>query len=330
MATALMMSHHGLRRDIACFAQALRRPVAGQPFNAAALQEEWQSYRATLHGHHQAEDERLFPHLSSQNAALTPVIAQLTADHRRIDPLLERGDRAFADLPVGLAAAVAVVSELSALLDAHLAIEEAQVIPFLRAAKEFPPPASDEEAALYAQGFAWSSHGVAPEVLGRLNQMLPEILISRLPAARAAFAQRCQRVWGSAKTGASRTSVPDWLALGQAEAQLRAAMLGNDVATLARLLHDDLAFTGPDGATVGKQDDLAAHAARRLQLTRLDLEDQQIEIDGALAVVTVRATLVGTFDGRVCDGSYRYTRTWRKTGDEQWQIIAGQVSLQLP
>ena len=53
-----------------------------------------------------------------------------------------------------------------------------------------------------------------------------------------------------------------------AEKRLRVAMLTNDVAALADLIHDDIVFTGPDGAIVRKQDDLAAHAAGRLRLTR--------------------------------------------------------------
>jgi hypothetical protein len=64
---------------------------------------------------------------------------------------------------------------------------------------------------MYAQGFAWSLHGIAPEVAERVVALLPPILTAKLPAARAAFAERCTRVWGSADAGASRTSVPDWL-----------------------------------------------------------------------------------------------------------------------
>jgi hypothetical protein len=41
--------------------------------------------------------------------------------------------------------------------------------------------------------------------------MLPEILRAKLPGARAAFKARCERVWGSSKTGASTTAMPDWL-----------------------------------------------------------------------------------------------------------------------
>jgi ketosteroid isomerase-like protein len=113
----------------------------------------------------------------------------------------------------------------------------------------------------------------------------------------------------------------------EVEEQLRAAMLANDVDALRRLLHDELAFAGPDGTVVGKQDDLDAHAARRLRLTGLDIEDMQVSGDEGAAHVSVRAKLRGTFDGNACDGTYRYLRTWRKT-DGQWQIVAGSVTLE--
>jgi len=209
MATALLMSHHGFRRDIARFARALARPLAGDAAKVAALEGEWKSYRATLHGHHEAEDNGLFPSLRAQSAALAVVIDRLGADHRRIDPLLERGDQAFAALGARQADALAVVRELAGLLDEHLALEEAEVIPFIRAAKQFPPPGTDAEAAMYAQGFAWACEGVAEAVLARLNDMLPTNLVSHLPAARAAFDDRSQRVWGVGTRGASRTAAPD-------------------------------------------------------------------------------------------------------------------------
>lgn len=217
MATALLMSHHGLRRDIARFALALRRLAVGDLPKIAALQAEWQRFRGTLHGHHEAEDQRLFPHLVSQHPDLGPVIEQLTADHRRIDPLLEQGDRAFADLGTDRDAAARVAVQLSVLLDEHLAVEEARVVPYLRGAKEFPPPGTDAEAEIYAQGFAWSSQDVAEEVLEAVYAMLPGILRDRLPAARTAFQQRCERVWGPTRAGASRLAIPDWLLNGDSQ-----------------------------------------------------------------------------------------------------------------
>ncbi|HVU49646.1 MAG TPA: hemerythrin domain-containing protein [Polyangia bacterium] len=214
IATALLMSHHAFRRDLARFASAVGRVVAGEGARAPDLAAEWAQYRGALHGHHEVEDGQMFPGMRGAHPELAPVFDELSAQHARIDPLLARGDAAFAELPAGAAAAAAVIAELSALIDQHLALEEAHVPPFLRAASAFPPPATDAEAEMYAQGFAWSSEGVAPEVLERVYAMLPANVTTRLPAARAAFAERCARVWGPVAAGASRTSVPDWLARG--------------------------------------------------------------------------------------------------------------------
>ena len=91
----------------------------------------------------------------------------------------------------------------------HLATEERELVPFLRSMKAFPPPPNDEAVAMYAQGFAWSMQGIATDVLDRVYEMLPENLKFRIPEARVAFDARCERAWGSAKAGATRTPIPD-------------------------------------------------------------------------------------------------------------------------
>src|SRR5690349_2263074 len=108
MATALMMSHHAFRRDLARFAGALATPTL-EPGKAQALKEEWQSFHATLHGHHEAEDNGMFPSMRTQSESLAKTIDKLGADHRLIDPLLERGDAAFAELTGETGKALAVV-----------------------------------------------------------------------------------------------------------------------------------------------------------------------------------------------------------------------------
>lgn len=208
MATAIMMSHHGFRRDLGRFRRAIERIAAGDSSRAEAVREEWKSFHATLHGHHESEDNGLFPSLSKEHESLRATIEKLGADHRRIDPLLERGDRAFAELPK-TDEATAVVRELTELLSAHLALEEAELVSFLRGAKEFPPPPNDQVLDMYAQGFSWAMDGIAPEVLTALDAMLPDGLRSRLPAARAAFEARCERVWGKLPAAAARTPIPD-------------------------------------------------------------------------------------------------------------------------
>jgi hemerythrin-like domain-containing protein len=212
MATMLMMSHHGLRRDLARFAAALAQPLDAA--KTQALTEEWQSFHQTLHGHHEAEDNAMFPSMRAQSEALGKTIDRLSADHRLIDPLLERGDRAFAELAGNQRAAEQVVRQVSELLTPHLALEESELIPLIRGAKEFPAPPNDEVAAMYAKGFAWAMDGIAPEVLEQVYGMLPGVLRERLPAAREAFAERRQRVWGKLPPLASRTSVPALVASG--------------------------------------------------------------------------------------------------------------------
>lgn len=208
MATMFMMSHHAFRRDLARFGVALDKVAAGDASASDALKKEWTNFHGALHGHHMMEDGRVFPSIADANAAMAGTIARLTEEHHRIDPLLERGDRAFEALP-DTAAARDVIAELSALLDRHLATEEAEVVPFLRQARQFPAPTNDDEAELYAHGFAWSSHGIAPDILELVYALLPESLSSRLPAARAEFERRCERVWGSASAGSARTPIPN-------------------------------------------------------------------------------------------------------------------------
>jgi len=211
MATAFLTSHHGFRRDIRQFAGALGRALGGETSRLAALGEEWKHYRNTLHGHHQMEDTALFPSLKEQHPELAPIIDGLLADHRKMDPMLEEGDRAFAELATQVRPAVRVVGSLGGLLHSHLETEETHIVPFIRDAKAFPPPANEAELEMYAQGFAWSSHGIAQEVLDKLYELLSPELVAKLPAARAAFATRCKAVWGTAQAGGSRTPIPDWL-----------------------------------------------------------------------------------------------------------------------
>jgi hemerythrin-like domain-containing protein len=209
MATMLMLSHHAFRRDIMRFEQALEKISAGDHSRDEAISDEWtSSYRAALHGHHVFEDTHMFPDMRNKQPELASALDKLTDQHRHIDPILERGDEAFADL-TNPEKAKTVITELKKLLDEHLVFEEAEITPALRSQKQFPTPPDDAAAAMYAQGFAWSMQGIAPNILEEVHKLLPDILTSKLPSARDDFEKKCKRVWGEYKVGVATTPIPE-------------------------------------------------------------------------------------------------------------------------
>lgn len=208
MATMLMLSHHAFRRDILRFIRAIEQIKAGDHSRDETVRDEWEkSYRQALHGHHTVEDTRIFPDIRGKHPELASALDKLTEQHHKIDPILEQGDAAFADLEHP-EKAEALVRELKALLDEHLSFEEAEITPSLRTEKEFPVPADENMAAMYAQGFAWSMQGIAPEVLDQVHKMLPDILVAKIPAARAEFEERSKHVWGDYAVGSATTPTP--------------------------------------------------------------------------------------------------------------------------
>jgi len=76
----------------------------------------------------------------------------------------------------------------------------------------------------------------------------------------------------------------------ECEEQLKEAMLQSDTSTLNKLLSIDLKFTNHLGHLMTKQDDLDAHKSKILKINEITLTDQQIKIDGGLAIVTVNKT----------------------------------------
>lgn len=109
------------------------------------------------------------------------------------------------------------------------------------------------------------------------------------------------------------------------EDALRRAQLAGDVAALEQLVDDALVFTGPDGLVYGKSDDLDAHRQGWVRITRLAPSEERIQRFGAIAVVSVRMDMAGSFRGAAFEGAFRYTRVWCAR-PEGWRIVAGHVS----
>jgi len=111
----------------------------------------------------------------------------------------------------------------------------------------------------------------------------------------------------------------------QYESALRTAMLANDVDALDVLLDDDLVFTTPNGQVISKDDDLSAHRARLLRLDTLDIDETQTHVIGEMILTITKATLVGHFGEVAINGTFVYTRLWRRSG-MRWCVVAGHAA----
>jgi len=115
------------------------------------------------------------------------------------------------------------------------------------------------------------------------------------------------------------------------EAALRAAQLAADVPALARLISDDLLFTGPDGQLGTKAQDLEAHGSGAVRFLSHVPEELRMRRVGADVVVTaLRARLEVAVAGNLARGTYRYTRVWARERDGQWRVVGGHVSAVAP
>jgi ketosteroid isomerase-like protein len=110
-----------------------------------------------------------------------------------------------------------------------------------------------------------------------------------------------------------------------AESELRAAMLGGDVAALDRLIDDALVFVAIDGSVVSKADDLAMHRSGAIKITRLEPSDQRIALHNDAAVVSVKMSASAILNGQTMNNTLRYTRFWLKR-DGAWRLVGGHMS----
>ncbi len=111
------------------------------------------------------------------------------------------------------------------------------------------------------------------------------------------------------------------------ESRLRAAQLSADLVALDQLIDDQLLFTGPDGQLGTKAQDLAAHESGAICFRLHEPEALHVRRVGTdIAISALRARLAVEVDGRLVNGTYRYTRVWARQGGGPWRIVAGHVS----
>jgi hypothetical protein len=110
--------------------------------------------------------------------------------------------------------------------------------------------------------------------------------------------------------------------LDDAEDLLLNAMRTIDLDALDALIADELAFTSPDGTTIGKHDDLKSHrtgATRFEGLTELSRSSRKH--DGAGTTETAVDAVI-RWNGDRIEATLTYTRSWRII-EGRWQVVSG-------
>lgn len=109
--------------------------------------------------------------------------------------------------------------------------------------------------------------------------------------------------------------------LRRASAGYDAALKAGDAAAFGRLLADDYMYTGEDGKTRNKAEDIALMTSPDLKIESVSTDDKRFRIYRSTAVETGRYTIKGTHKGKPFSEAGRYTTTWVRR-DGRWQIVA--------
>jgi hypothetical protein len=140
--TGMYVMHHALRRDFLRFLAAVQNTPVSEGEVWTALERRWDRFSDILHHHHGAEDDNLWPVLlghaeQSGSQEDLQLLADMAAEHARIDPALKACHEAFAEMrghPCEEHRNVLEtrLAEAHEGLIEHLAHEEGQALPMLQ------------------------------------------------------------------------------------------------------------------------------------------------------------------------------------------------------
>lgn len=133
--TAMYAAHDALRRELELLARTAAR-LDDDPRRILGTAVGWQLFKKSLHVHHTAEDEALWPAMRA-TAADRPddlaLLAAMEAEHEAIDPLIAAVDAALADRESGPRRLGDLTDALAAGLTGHLKHEEDETLPLIQA-----------------------------------------------------------------------------------------------------------------------------------------------------------------------------------------------------
>ncbi|WP_409469164.1 hemerythrin domain-containing protein [Streptomyces sp. HC307] len=181
--TIMLVSHDAFRRDIRRLEKAAAGRAQSGPLERKRVETGWEIFKTQLHIHHEGEDRDLWPRMAkglAHRPDTLATLAELEAEHQRIDPLIARVDAAFADPEADSAALEQAVGEFGDCLVSHLEHEEQEGLPYVQEAlskKEWKAFTADQRESLGLTGaaefFPWLLDEATPENVRRINSFMP-------------------------------------------------------------------------------------------------------------------------------------------------------------
>jgi ketosteroid isomerase-like protein len=114
--------------------------------------------------------------------------------------------------------------------------------------------------------------------------------------------------------------------IDQLEETWRKAILNADISALDALLADDYMAITASGTLQTREETLNRLRSGRLHFSTLDLFDCKVRFYGTTALVTSRATVIGTSPDGPMEGNFRYTRVYVRNKTGVWKIVSFEAS----
>jgi ketosteroid isomerase-like protein len=115
-------------------------------------------------------------------------------------------------------------------------------------------------------------------------------------------------------------------AVRKLETQRAEAMLKGDVASLGKILADDLTYLHGSGVLDTKETLLASIASGKMKYVAFDESDLKVRVYGGAAVLTGRVAVKAQRGDELLDFKLGLTGVYAKGGDGAWRLVAWQTT----
>ncbi|GLH96565.1 hemerythrin domain-containing protein [Phytohabitans aurantiacus] len=196
--TAMYAMHDALRRELEHIARITVR-VDSDPRTILRTAAGWQLFTRSLHVHHTAEDDALWPALRETLARRPDELALLEAmeaEHAVIDEVIEAIQAALSDPGAGLDRLGDLADSLVVGLNGHLKHEEDQALPLIQA---FATPQQWAHfGQVHGQRIGPDASRLLPWLLEGASERTVKTILAPLPEpARAAYAAQWQPAYAA-------------------------------------------------------------------------------------------------------------------------------------